>query len=233
MGALQAHSEYVGEILVRRGVVSADRMGPLVQSVREKGQPLIELIVTGKVAEERAIAQAFAAEYGLHFLQKVDVDAIPDDVASKIPITYAKQHKILPLAEHNGVVYCVTADPLEVTAIDDVRTIFGKPVELAVTTSEVVLDAINRVWERKERPATSRATRPTRKKRSSTSSTPTTRRPSSLGSTASSPRRSASERAISTSSPKSATSSCASGWTASSTSSAARASSSWRTSWRA
>ncbi len=148
MGDLQAHSEYLGEILVRRGVVSPDRMAPLVQTVREKGQPLVELLVTSKVVEERAIAQALATEYGLRFYPKLEVDAIPDEIAAKIPITYAKQHKILPLAEHDGIVYCATSDPLEVTAADDVRTIFGKPVELIVTTSDVVLDAINRVWER-------------------------------------------------------------------------------------
>ncbi len=149
MGALAAHSEYLGEILVKRGIVPADKMAPLVQSVREKGQALVELLVTGKLTDERAIAQALAAECGLGFMPKVDVDAIPDDVASRIPITYAKQHKILPLSEDNDSVYCVVADPLLVTAIDDVRTIFNKPVELAVVTSEVVLDAINRVWERK------------------------------------------------------------------------------------
>ena len=149
MGALSAHSEYIGEILVKQGVISADKLAPLVQSVREKGQALVELLVTGKFADERTIAQALAAECGLGFMAKIDVDAIPDEVASRIPITYAKQHKILPLQEDSEFVYCVTADPLLVTAVDDVRTIFKKPVELAVVTSEAVLDAINRVWERK------------------------------------------------------------------------------------
>ena len=150
MGALAAHSEYIGEILVKRGVVPADRMAPLVQLVREKGQTLVELLLTGKVVtDERLIAQALAAECGLGFMPKIDVDAIPDEVASRIPITYAKQYKILPLQEDEGCVYCVTADPLLVTAVDDVRTIFKKPVELAVVTGEAVMDAINRVWERK------------------------------------------------------------------------------------
>ncbi len=148
--ALQAHSEYLGEILVRHGVLTADRIPPLVQTVREKGQGLVDILVIGKLADERAIAQALANECGLGFMQKIDVDAIPDTVAAKVPITYAKQHRIFPLAEHADVVYCVTADPLDVTAIDDVRALFGKRIELAVATSETVLDAINRVWERKE-----------------------------------------------------------------------------------
>ncbi len=150
MGAQQAQSEYLGEILVKQGVVSADKLAPHFDTVRERGQTLYEVLVTAKVTEEKTIAQALAAECGLGFMPKIDIAAIPDEICGRVPITYAKQHKILPLAEDDGVVYCVTADPLDVTAIDDVRTLFGKPVELAVATSETVLDAINRVWERRE-----------------------------------------------------------------------------------
>src|SRR5688500_6481900 len=150
MGAQQAQSEYLGEILVKQGVVSADKLAPHFDTVRERGQPLAEVLVGAKVTEEKAIAQALAAECGLGFMPKIDIGAIPDAICGRLPITYAKQHKILPLAEDDSVVYCVTADPLDVTAIDDVRTLFGKPVELAVSTSETVLDAINRVWERRE-----------------------------------------------------------------------------------
>jgi general secretion pathway protein E len=150
MGAQQAQSEYLGEILVKQGVVSADKLAPHFDTVRERGQPLAEVLVGAKVTEEKTIAQALAAECGLGFMPKIDIGAIPDAICGRLPITYAKQHKILPLAEDDNVVYCVTADPLDVTAIDDVRTLFGKPVELAVSTSETVLDAINRVWERRE-----------------------------------------------------------------------------------
>ncbi len=150
MGAQLSQSEYLGEILVKQGVVSAERLAPLFDTVRERGQPLAEVLVSAKVAEEKAIAQALATECGIGFMPKIDVPAIPDEVIARVPITYAKTHKILPLAEDDKVVYCVTADPLDVTAIDDVRTLFNKPVELAVATTEVVLDAINRVWERRE-----------------------------------------------------------------------------------
>ena len=83
-------------------------------------------------------------------MTRIDVDAVSLALAEKLPITYAKQHKILPLSEDDVAVYCVVADPLDTGAIDDVRAIFGKPVEIAVATSENVLNSINRVWEKKE-----------------------------------------------------------------------------------
>ncbi len=145
-----AHSEYVGEILVRRGVVLAERIAPLFDTVRERGQPIIELLTQAKITDEKTIAEALAAESGLPFVAKVDVETVPDEIAGKIPIAYAKQHKILPLYEDASFVYCITADPYDTLAADDVRAVFQKPVALSVVTSEVALHVINRVWERKE-----------------------------------------------------------------------------------
>ncbi|NUQ76509.1 MAG: type II secretion system ATPase GspE [Polyangiaceae bacterium] len=102
------------------------------------------------MADETAIAQALAKEVGVGFMPKIDIDAIPIALVSRLPITYAKQHKILPLSEDENNVYCAVADPLDTIAIDDVRSVFGKPVEIAVATSESVLNGINRVWEKKE-----------------------------------------------------------------------------------
>jgi general secretion pathway protein E len=142
--------QYLGEILVRRGVVPVERLAPLFDTVRERGQPLVDLLVSTNVTDEQSIARALAEECGYGLLPRIDVDAVPLEIASRLPITYAKQHKILPLSEHEGIVYCAVADPLDTIAIDDVRAIFGMPVEVAVTTSEEVLNAINRVWERKD-----------------------------------------------------------------------------------
>jgi general secretion pathway protein E len=141
---------YLGEILVRRGIVPAERLAPLYDTVRERGQPLTDLIVSSNLADEASIAKALAEECGLGFLPRIDIEAVPLELASRLPITYAKQHKVLPLTEHEGVVYCAVADPFDTIAIDDVRAVFGMPVEVAVATSEVVLNAINRIWERKE-----------------------------------------------------------------------------------
>ncbi len=142
--------QYLAEVLVRRGVVAPDRLAELMQAALEKGQPLSDALVTGKVAGAEQIARALADELGLEFLPSIDVGSVPLGVAERIPITYAKQHKILVIAEDAERVHCAAADPLDVTAVDDVRTVFGKNVELRVATSDTVLDAINRVWERKE-----------------------------------------------------------------------------------
>jgi general secretion pathway protein E len=140
--------DYIGEVLVRRGVVTPERLVPLYETVRERGQLLTDLLVSTNVTDEAKIAQALADECGVSYVPRIDVDAIPHDVVIKLPITYAKQHKIIPIAEDEGQVYCVLADPFDTVAIDDLRALFGKPVEISVAGGEVVLNAINRIWEK-------------------------------------------------------------------------------------
>jgi general secretion pathway protein E len=141
---------YIGEMFVRRGVVTAEHLAPLYDAIKERGQPLADLIVAAKLADETKVAQALADEAGLAFASKIDIESVSPVLVERIPITYAKQHRILVLSEDDGAVYCAITDPFDTVALDDARTLFGKPVEPVVCTSEVVLDAINRVWEKKE-----------------------------------------------------------------------------------
>ena len=143
--------QYLGEVLVRRGVVPADRLAGLFDTMRERGQSLPELIVAASISDETKIAQALADECGVDFIAKIDIDAISLELASKLPILYAKQHEILLAGEReDGTVLCYVADPFDTVAIDDVRALLGKHVEIVVATSGVVTNAINRVWEKKE-----------------------------------------------------------------------------------
>jgi general secretion pathway protein E len=141
---------YLGELLVRRGIIPPERLPLLFETVKERGQTLTDLVVASNIADEAKIGQALAEECGVSFVPKIDIDAVSLALAGRLPITYAKQHKILPIAEDEASVYCVVADPFDTSAIDDVRALFGKPVDFSVSGSDVVLDAINRVWEKKE-----------------------------------------------------------------------------------
>jgi general secretion pathway protein E len=142
--------EYIGEVLIRRGVVPAERIVPLYETMKEQGKGLTELLVSNNVTDEAKIAQALADECGVSFVPKIDVNAVPYELVSRLPITYAKVHKIIPVAEDEGQVFCVVADPFDTVAIDDTRVIFGKPVEISVAGGNVVLDAINHVWEKNQ-----------------------------------------------------------------------------------
>ncbi|MEM9695975.1 MAG: type II secretion system ATPase GspE [Myxococcota bacterium] len=146
----QARDRYLAEVLSRRGVVPVERVESLLDAALDKGVPLTEAAVANEVATEIAVAKALADEMGLSFADAIDVGEIPMTTVERVPITYAKQHEVLVLSESERHVRCALADPFDVTCLDDIRTIFGKPADVVVAPRSVITDAINRVWEKRE-----------------------------------------------------------------------------------
>src|SRR5690606_15564871 len=98
----------------------------------------------------QSVARGIAEECGLPFVENVDAEAVPIDVGTRLPIAYARSHKLLVIAEHDDFVEIVTGDPLDTEGIDDVRAAFGKRVRVVAAPPDVVEHAINRVYERQE-----------------------------------------------------------------------------------
>lgn len=140
----------LGNLLVRQGVVSPEALEPLFAQQREKGAPLGEILVQSKLASEADLARALAAECRLPFSEKVDSDAVKAPIAARVPIGYAKNNLVLVMDERDDVVDVVCANPLNLDAVDAVRGIFQKRVAPSVAPASVVLDAINRVYERQD-----------------------------------------------------------------------------------
>ncbi|HYO97025.1 MAG TPA: ATPase, T2SS/T4P/T4SS family [Polyangiaceae bacterium] len=140
----------LGTILARHGVVSAEVLESLLGGQRDKGKSLVDLVVESNAATDRDIGRALAAECRLPFVDAIRVDDIATEVATRLPISYAKAHKLLVVADHPDRVEVIGSDPLDTDGIDDVRAAFQKPVSMQVATADVVVDAINRVYERQE-----------------------------------------------------------------------------------
>jgi general secretion pathway protein E len=139
---------FLGDLLVRRGLVPQERLEPLYAIQKERGVDLVDLLVNQQIVEPVVVARAIADEAQLPIVESIDPEKIPNAIATRTPITFAKSHRVLAWAEdeHNVHVFC--ADPFETAPLDDMRLLFGKPVECTVAPAEKIVDAINRVFER-------------------------------------------------------------------------------------
>ncbi len=139
---------FLGDLLVRRGLVPQERLEPLYAIQKERGVDLVDLLVNQQIVEPLTVARAIADEAQLPLVESIDPEKIPNAIAARTPITFAKSHRVLAWAEdeHNVHVFC--ADPFDTAPLDDLRLLFGKPVECTVAPAEKIVDAINRVFER-------------------------------------------------------------------------------------
>ncbi len=140
----------LGDILTRHGVVAAEALEALYAEQREKPAELFDLVVQNRLATDSEVAQALAQECGLAFTESIDVDVIALADATRIPLSYARAHRLLVLREDEDSVSVVCGDPLDTAALDDVRATFGKRLVVVVAPPALVNEAINRVYERQD-----------------------------------------------------------------------------------
>jgi general secretion pathway protein E len=145
---MPTEQRFLGELLVRRGVVPADKLEAIWAVQRERGTDLLDLLVHGSVVDEMVLARALGEEAQLGVTERIDPADITTSLATRVPIAFAKAHRLIVVQESEASVQVVCADPFDTQALDDVRVIFGKPVEPTVGGRDRIEDAINRVYER-------------------------------------------------------------------------------------
>jgi general secretion pathway protein E len=140
----------LGDILMRHGVVAPEALESLYAEQRERPAELFDLVVQNRLATDSDVARALAEECGLGFAEDIDVEMIATVDATRIPLGYARSHRLLVLKENEDSVELACGDPLDTAAIDDVRATFGKRLIVTVAPPAVVNEAINRVYERQD-----------------------------------------------------------------------------------
>jgi general secretion pathway protein E len=89
-------------------------------------------------------------QLGIAFLPDFPVAEMDAELAAKVPIGFAKQHRVMPLRREGDAVMVATADPLDVGALDDVRTMIGMDVVPVLLPGNKLLEGINHVYGRKQ-----------------------------------------------------------------------------------
>ncbi len=109
----------------------------------------LEFMAEKKLASEEKVLKAIALQLELPLLGTIDIKAIPDELVVGLPINFCKKHKILPIARLSSTIEVATADPYALGALDELSDHFGLPCALKLARSEIIISAINGVYDRR------------------------------------------------------------------------------------
>jgi type II secretory ATPase GspE/PulE/Tfp pilus assembly ATPase PilB-like protein len=98
-----------------------------------------------RLARERQSAEAFAARYGLEFVDMTRF-RIDNDLFRRIPFDLMLRYQFIPEAQHDGSLSVVMADPSDVTKLDEMEMLLGQRIEVKVG----VRSAIDEILQKSE-----------------------------------------------------------------------------------
>ncbi len=133
----------LGDILLEGGLLTQDQLDTAVEQHRRLGRSLGRVLVELGALTEGQLVAALAQQIGLRFVDLSDhqVDA---GAVSRLPDAVCRRHVALPIGFEDGRLVVAMADPANVFALDDIRTMTGLEVKPVVATRPDVLAAIDR-----------------------------------------------------------------------------------------
>jgi type IV pilus assembly protein PilB len=133
----------LGDILLEGGLVNESQLTNAYEEHRLNGRSLGRVLVEQGVLSEGQLVAALATQIGLRFVDLNDF-AVDGSAVSRVPDSVCRRYTVLPVGYEDGKLLVAMADPANVFAIDDIRSITGMDVKPAVATRADVMAAIDR-----------------------------------------------------------------------------------------
>ena len=139
----------IGEVLVESGKVTSAQLDQALASQRSRGLRLGEVLLDLGFITPIDLLEALAEQFGLQFvdLEQVEVDAA---LVQRVPEPLARRHRAVPIHWKDDRVVVAMANPSDVIALDDIRSLLRAPVTPVMADPGQVNDVISRSSQRDE-----------------------------------------------------------------------------------
>ncbi len=140
----------LGEVLLRTTRLEADQLSRARNRQAESGERLSDILVEEGLLNPEEVLGAQAEEFGLPLRAALEPEDVDEELIDRVPIAFAKQHRLLPLGlEEDGRLRVAAANPLDTSPLDDLRLLFdGAEIELELASERLILSTINAVYDR-------------------------------------------------------------------------------------
>ena len=134
----------LGDILVAEGSLTEADLAGALELQQETGERIgMVLLKTGLVSRV-ALVRAVAAQVGVTFVD-LDAHAVDWAATSAIPAGLARRHQALPIGFDGESVIVAMANPSDVFALDDIRSVTGRKLQPVLAEPEQLRRSIDRL----------------------------------------------------------------------------------------
>jgi type IV pilus assembly protein PilB len=133
----------LSDILIESGLVNEPQLAAAYEEHQRVGRSLGRVLVENSVLSEAQLVAALADQIGLPFVDLTE-QVIDGSAVALVPATVCRRHVVLPIGYQDGRLVLAMADPANVFALDDVRSLTGLEPRPVVATREDLNSAIDR-----------------------------------------------------------------------------------------
>jgi general secretion pathway protein E len=140
------HASFV-DILRNTTSLTPEQLARAEEVSMQKGLRLDEALLQQHLISEDELRQLQAQHLGLSYWKELPESAFDATLMTQVPLPFARQHKLIPVRNEDGVTLVAMSNPLDLQPLDDVSALLHTPVEPVLSTEGEILNALNRLYD--------------------------------------------------------------------------------------
>jgi len=142
---MTSNDDYVLEILLENGLVTAEQAEEARAGVRPDGNTVVDQLIESGVLTETEVLTALASQFGMQVMSLQGLD-IPIEVRDLLPVDVARRYSVVPVFKNDDTVTVALSDPLDYDVLDTLRYVLKCNVEGVVSPREEIKLMLDRYY---------------------------------------------------------------------------------------
>ena len=138
----------LGEILVAQGKISQEVLDATLIEQKQTQKKLGHILIQNNLISSSELSKALAEQLKLDYIDRIPYMDIEPTLIQNLNISFCNQNAIVPISEDKEAFTVAVADPLDISALNDIRVLLGKHVRRVVSSREMIELTINSLFER-------------------------------------------------------------------------------------
>ncbi len=133
----------LGQVLMEEGLITADQLERALLQQSRDDQPLGRILIGMGLVKEADLVAALAKQIGYRFVDLSEYTVDPT-TAALVSEQVARRYRAMPIGMEDGKLLVAMADPANLFALDDIRTLTGLDIQPVVATAGDIEAAIRK-----------------------------------------------------------------------------------------
>ncbi len=140
--------EKLNKELIKKGVVSKENLEKALSIQKQKGGKLSDILVENAFVDRKTLMSFLSLELGI---PPIDLSRykIDQKILELIPKKIARHYQIVPISKIGNLLTIAMADPLNIFATDDIKTLTGLKLGVVISTDKDIKDALDQYYGEK------------------------------------------------------------------------------------
>jgi type IV pilus assembly protein PilB len=140
-------TDQLSEMMIRSGRVGSTELEKALAIQEKSGRVLTDILIEEKLASPHDIAHTFSELLNIPYLELGDDFHLQRDEFDMIPESVARRFGLVPLTKEEGVsITLVMKNPLDMDAVDSVRSLTSLEIHKAVSTEDRINAIIDKCY---------------------------------------------------------------------------------------